>query len=744
VVLLIGIYYAMSQLGVKKTDFVLHGEVSDTFTVFNPELIRPSPDAYRRFRSEDSSWRAIHARPVSLREMLASSGTWRPSPYQLMRDEVFRLGEAGRLADAAAVLEAWLEQNPQDREEMIDLARLYAQLNQSDAAERWYRRALALRNKSLVRLELAALFLNNKQYDLAAAEYRSLIITEPRDVRYRLGLARALAWGEKPRAAERELARIVREFPADTAAASMLIAVRNSFEASAEEALVWVAERPEFIPYRLSLARAYVREKKYPRAYAQYDTLITWSPTVAMLAEAAAGHAAGRDSVGNAMLLGRAVAKAPSDTALRHQFARALTWSGDRKSAVEQYGVLIAQAPVAEFYFGRGQLYVWSNDFPRAIADLSRAGALKPSYETYALLGDVYRWNGNYRKARTTYLQALAFRPNDAIVLSALADIKRLENMVYASAPGADEVGWMSNSSYAEDNAGFLFLSTGLARGFRLGRQWLGTLSFDQRRISQRRLNGPERYINGYLVGGSTTYYAGRWAFIANGGIARHALVNTTPYGGASAQITTRALTAVLGISSGPIYNSLMTTQALLRFSENGTSASSKPLTGTTTRAGVRVPIGGTEISVDAEQLWLSDGNRRTGVSAGARLPVAKRLNVLYVGSQLGFEQRSDVYWDPTRYTSHSLGLEYAVRRPTGLSLAVRALPGIARSSESFRLGQDTSITFEPRNVMQVSASGDLEYRRQRWALVMSGGYSRGREGGYQALNGTLRLRFDW
>ena len=747
VVLILGVVYAMSQLSGRKTNVhEMTAEAADTFTVTNPELIRPSREAYRRFRSEDSTWRATYAQPVSLSEMLRAGGTWTPSPYQQMRDDVFKLGEEGQIAEAAKILEAWLAEHPEDREEMIDLARLYALMSGDRNADavRWYRRALELRDEPSVRAELAALLLNTTAYAQAATEYRTLISVDPKNIDYRLGLARSLAWGEKPRAAERELMQIVREFPQDTAAASLLLAVRDSFEPSAEEALAWVEERPDYLPYRLALARAYTREQKFPRAFAQYDTVLAMSPTVALLTEAASARSAGKDSVGNAMLLGRAVALAPADTALRHQFARALTWSGDRTAAIEQYGVLIEQAPAAEFYFGRGQLYVWSNDFPRALADLEMSAKMKPTYETYALLGDVYRWSGNYKKARGSYTEALALKPNDPIVLAALADVKRLENLVYAAVPGVDEVGWISNSSYAEDNAGFLFLSTGLSRGFRLSRQWLGTLAFDQRRISQRSPNGTERYVSGYLAGASTTYYFGRWALSANGGIAQHALVNSTPYGGASAQVSTRAVTAVASLSSGPIYNSLMTTQALLRFTDNGMSASTKPLTGTTAKVGVRVPVGPTEISVDGEQLWLSDGNRRTGVTAALRMPVTRRLSAMYVGSQLGYAERSDVYWDPSRYTSHSLGLEYAVRRPTGLSIAVRALPGVARSRESFGINQDTSIALEPRNVMQLSAGGDLEYRRRRWALIMSGGYGRGREGGYQSLNGSLRLRLDW
>lgn len=746
-VLTFGVIYAFSSLSGRKSAHVSTGEVTDTFTVHNPQLIRPSADAYRRFRAEDSTWRAKYARPVSLRRMLALDAPdvpWTPSPYQLMRDRVFQLTSDGDIAKAAALLESWLESNPQHLAETIDLARLYAQIGRSEDAIRWYRRALSIENTLAVRAELAQMLLNTGSFALAEGEYRLLLARDNRNLAFRLGLVRALAWGDKPRAAERELVPIVKQFPADTSLASLLASVRGSFEPGSEEALVWTEERPDYVPYRLALARAYVREKKYSLAFAQYDMVVAATPTVATLLEAASAHAAARDSIGNAFLVGRAVALAPADTGYRYQYAKALTWAGDRHAAIEQYTLLIGQAPTPQFYFGRGQLYVWTAQYPRALIDLDKSVALKPTYEAYVLLGDVNRWNGNYRRARSDYLHALALRPNDPLVLTALADIKVLENMVYASAPGVDEVGWISNNSYVEDNTGFLFLSAGLSRGFRLSGQWLGSLSFDQRRISQRSPFGPERYLSGYTFGGSSTYYFGALAVSANAGVAKHALVPTTMYGGASAEITSRRGTASFGVSTGPVYNALMSTQALLRFSENGTSMATRPLRGTTLSGGIRVPAGPAELSVDGEQIYLSDGNRRTAISAGVRVPVSKRVSAIYVGSSMGYAERSDLYWDPTRYTSHSVGVEYAVRKPIGLSMAVRAMPGIARSSESLRIGADSSLSFSPRNVGQLALSGDLEYRQRRWAVQMSSGYGRGRDGGYQSLNGSLRVKLDW
>jgi predicted Zn-dependent protease len=55
-----------------------------------------------------------------------------------------------------------------------------------------------------VRAELAALLLQSGRYDDAAREYRALVARDTANTAYRLGLVRALAWGDHPREAERE------------------------------------------------------------------------------------------------------------------------------------------------------------------------------------------------------------------------------------------------------------------------------------------------------------------------------------------------------------------------------------------------------------------------------------------------------------------------------------------------------------------------------------------------------------
>src|SRR5689334_9817313 len=64
-----------------------------------------------------------------------------------------------------------------------------------------------------VRAELATVLLQSGRYDEAAREFRALLARDPNNFEYRLGLAHALAWGDRPRDAERELVQLIAKRP---------------------------------------------------------------------------------------------------------------------------------------------------------------------------------------------------------------------------------------------------------------------------------------------------------------------------------------------------------------------------------------------------------------------------------------------------------------------------------------------------------------------------------------------------
>lgn len=606
---------------------------------------------------------------------------------------------------------------------------------QAAAAERRAAQARA------VRAEYAAVLLQTRRYDEAAVVYRQLLEAVPGDAAYRLGLARALAWGGKQREAEPLLAALARAQPGDTVVRRMLVEVRMAIQPSASEAAAWVAADRDNETYRLALARALVRERRYRDAFAQFDTLLASTPTVALLREAAGARAAGRDSTGNARLLARAVAFAPTDDSLRREFAAALVWAGDREAAIAQYSELLARnGRDAGLLLERGRLYVWEGDYRRGERDLLASNEIRPAVETWALLGDAYRWRGDYERARGAYAAALALAPGDSAVLAGMADLDRVRSGGIATAGRADP-GWTGQFTHSEDNAGFLYLAAAIARGFELSRSTTAGVAFEQRRLASRSAGGGERYVAGYAVSGQANRAFAAFDAGIRAGVARHALVRNIPFGAVRLSSARRGVSGALELGTGPVYLPLVSVQSLVQFGSDG-ATSTTPLVGRTAQATGALPLGGAMLYVGAELTALNDGNRRTSGYASAAYPIAGRINLLYSGFGLGYDGRSDRYWDPDRYTAHSLGVEYGYRGRGPLHLVARVLGGVGRTSESFTAPDGSLVRGASHSAPQFSGSGEASYRRSSWDLSLTGGYGRGRDGEYQSLNSSLRLRF--
>ncbi len=602
---------------------------------------------------------------------------WRPTPEQALRDSVYLLTRANRDGDGAALLDRWNAAHPTDTAALHESARLLVRTGRVDDGFARYRAVLPHDSSAATRAEYAAALLAAGRYDQAAAEYRRLLAAEPGNPDYRLGLGRALAWGGHPREAAAELAKS--PLPRDSAAEQLLHAVRRDVEPTAAEAAAWVREHPEDPDYRLALARALVREGHADRARAQYDTLLMRGPTLALIREAAGVYATAHDSVGAARLLGEAVALAPSDTALRHDYAKALAWSGDRPGAIREYSVLLERSADPDLLVSRGQLYLWGGDDRRAETDLRAAAERRPAYQTDMLLGDLYRWRGDAPRAAAAYEEALRLEPGDR---TAVADLAAVRGQARQGRVRDDDEGFASTTRFVADNAGFDFVATELSGGVGLGER--------DRTILFAKLIQP----------------SGRIGVAAS----RSAAYETLRAG------------RTLGLAVAPGVD---------------------PALHATTLAGtISVPLGnGADLWASAEHLWLSDSNDRTSVNLALRYPLVSGLSAVYSGGGLGFGDLAPLYWSPRRYVLQALGLEYRIQRPSGFTLALRGLPGVAFLSERTVPGGPATS----RSVFQWSATLDLAYRRPRWELGAFGAYGRDRSDvGYAAGSGLFRLRWYW
>lgn len=719
-------------------------EGNDQFVVTNARAVRPQASDYDAFARDDAIWRARNAAPVPWWSLNEGPYVWHKPARQVATDSAYALTRAGKLREAATLLDAWVATHPDDADLVLEVARLRNSLGETGAAIARYRQLMALAPSETARAELAAVLLDARHYSEAAAEYKALLALRPQNRDYRLGVARALVWGEHGRDAELLLRAMAAAEPKDTTVLGLLHAARVSYDPSAAEANRWVLEEPSYSPYRLAFARALATEGRAREAAAQFDLLLRVDSTLAVVREAAAAHGTVGDSLGAARLFGRAVALAPDDDSLRLDYAKALAWSGDNDRAIEQYGVLIAHHPTAKLLLVRGEMYVWRGDNARGAADLRRSVALAPSYDGFVLLGDVARWEGRFAESRAMYLRALALAPNDPRVMVALADLRRLETLYIASIGGAED-GWSTTGTYAEDNTGFLFLAAGMSAGVAVDSATVVGVGVEQRRIAQRSARGRTRYVDGFAADVRARRQLGsHLAISANGGIARHALVHDIPFGGVAVDWAAGRVSASLSLGRGPVYGSLMSL-ATLAPAVAVPSANAGPIVGRTATASLSVPIGSASLTVSGERLELSDGNARNLVSAAVRVPLAANVNAIYDGAVLGYARQSDLYWDPRRYTSQAVGIEITGRPARGLSVAVRALPGIAQSEEPVGPAAAGAAPFvTSRQVFQLSTGGELQYHSSHWDATAGAGYGRGREGNYQSLNGSFRVRVKW
>ena len=639
---------------------------------------------------------------------------WKPSERQQLRDKLYLAGQANRPSDAIATLEAWDAKHPRDPEALRELSRLLVRNGRVNDGLARYRELLTASPDSGARAEYAAALLALQQYDSAAANYRILINADSNDLSARVGLARALAWGNHPREAEPELRWVTLRVPGDTTFVVMLRVARNSYDPTSADAARWVGEDPQYVRYRLTLARLLASEGRLDLAAAQFDTLVSGnSSSLALIREAAGVHAMAGDSIGDARLLRRAVALAPADTGIRQSYAEALAWSGDRASAVAQYDTLLAASGSdPDLLIARARLYAVSGDNAAAERDLSEAIAKRPTPEAWVMLGDLYRWEGDRSRAWSAYSEASALRPGDAAAEGGFAELAAAERRQKAAVLSG-ELGWNTFASYLGDNAGFDLSIAGLGGGMGIGPASALLLGADARRL------GSDQGEAAYL---GVVQYFRSYRFSAEGGAVTYRERGDFGYGSVSAAGALGGLWTSAEVRTGPTFQWLMSPRTL---TYRGASAS------------LTIPAGLAAFSFGVDRMWLSDGNDRTQLQLGARYALWRGVSAIYSGGMIGFDHASASYWDPRRFTSHSMGLELSTQRDSGFSVSARVLPGIGVMSDGF----DSTIP-GARTAAQLSTGLALAYRRRWWSLTLDGDYAHGvRDSGYQSARASARLR---
>ena len=645
------------------------------------------------------------------------------------------------------------------------LALLSARASRSQSGTQGARGAANSRRE--VRAELAATLLNSNRFAEAAAEYRRLLATDPTNRDYRLGLARALAWGDHPREAEHELV-LVRDRQNAAVVEPLLRTVRAALDPTAAEAAVWLHESPTYLPYRVALARALAREDPR-RAIAQFDTLriaalggaAQTPPETMLIREEADAYIAMGARTSAIMLLGVAVDQAPRDTSLRNSLASMLYDVGLFGASRSQYDTLITMAPTARAYLNRANAALAMHDTAAAEQDLERSSAMRATYEAYYLMASMAREREDYASARMLYSAARHIAPSASSeweVAAAQGEMAREERPLVAFAPdfGADS-GWTMMSQSAADNAGVSYLSMGARRSAPLGDGFVTDIALGVRRMAQSGSFGPPPAMGGTASAGIAQQVVVGPAMLGasvHAGVVAHPGVATFGRGSFLLGGWLDAWAVGLGLSREPAYESLFT-PAALSLGDSETTA----LVANAATISAGGPVGPLDIAVNVTRTWLSDHNTVGSIDGFARVPLtdlSPYLFATYEGTMISYAMPTTLYWDPQHYASNAVGPEVAVHHARGLSWSARVLAGLA--SEIDRDTTADSLAVPPfgrrqpaavpagmqlihRSALQLSTGAGADYRAAWWEGAADLAYGRARAGGYQRLSATFTMR---
>ncbi|MFW6084125.1 MAG: tetratricopeptide repeat protein, partial [Gemmatimonadota bacterium] len=556
-----------------------------------------------------------------------------------------------------------------------------------------YRRLIEERPADLeLRHELARLYMWAERYGPAEAELRALVADAPDVGRYRLDLARVLYWDDRPEEARSVLA----DFPADDADA------RTAAELDRELArLLTPPPEPDPPP-----------------------------PT---LAERARRATADGDFATAAELYRRAVAAAPSDSALALERIDFLQYR------LEDLDGAIAALRAYDEHFGLdrdgrhrlARLHLWTERDGEARRLLEALVRDHPDHaESWSLLGDARRYADERAAAREAYRRALALDESDERAVAGLAELDRLRGERIAA---RESFGAGPRLSLFTDSDDFLQLDAGGGAGWAAG-----TLSFDA--------SGGYRRIEGIDLAGLPSDDRGGFASLEvahwwSEASVRTALrvgldhldgVGTEPLLGLSVSRFGRSGSSLtLRYDHGPAYLHTYTLESAL-----GEVAADR------VEVVAFSPLGAEwSVSVAGELLRLAEDDA-ANTRLGGGVTLARRIDswlTADVGTRvLGFTDAAPapgrrLYWDPELFWSNTVGLVAAHRPERGLGYRFRLSGGAAWSDE-----RDAP---EGGWIPQFGAEAGMSWLSESARVDLTTFYRRSREDEYSSFGAELTLR---
>ena len=149
----------------------------------------------------------------------------------------------------------------------------------------------------------------------------------------------------------------------------------------------------------------------------------------------------------------------PADTALRHDYARALSRlsGGNPPTSLAQYDTLLLRFPSPAWLIERAKLRVAMSGPRRCRADLTSAIAMRPTADAYFVRGELRRWNGRLEAARAEYERAVQLGDDAAIArrLATWCALRRPRCPALArSGARGNGVGWIGRAEWRRTTPG--------------------------------------------------------------------------------------------------------------------------------------------------------------------------------------------------------------------------------------------------------------------------------------------------
>lgn len=387
---------------------------------------------------------------------------------------------------------------------------------------------------------------------------------------------------------------------ASAARANLRIGLMLSWQGKLDSALTFIARArtadPADIDMRLAQARVRAWDKQYDAAIALYDSVLVERPD---LREAELGKA------------------------LTH------SWAGRLNEAEAVYRAMIARnSSDREALLGQAQVTAWRGDLSTA-GQLYRAVLRRDPRDADALagLGYVYYWQGREAAARKQAAAALAV---DSTHKAGQALRRTIQQ---ASRPAVEaSANWGNDSDH--NTSFWQTLSASASPGPGVG--VFGSVSA---------LETSDPILDATRVGGEAGVSLTLGRFQLTGAAGARRLVpdvaaprTAATYRGRLGYRPAPGFGLGLGYSRVPFDEiaSLMERDLDLELLEGGFDAR---------------PFAGFSIFAAGSELWLTDGNTRTGLVAGLTQKLHRRFSVGLFGRTLSYEERGVGYFSPDRFS---------------------------------------------------------------------------------------------